>query len=134
MGLPNAGMTFLEIGTGSAEMHFSSSMSWEHKAIKVKISPKFRNSIAWCQQNITTDHPNFEFYHFDAKHELYNPLGTKTSLDFTLPVPDRSVDRVALASVFTHLFENEIVHYLKEIARILKPDGLPYAYVLPLLE
>jgi ubiquinone/menaquinone biosynthesis C-methylase UbiE len=46
------------------------------------------------------------------------------SLDFTLPVPDKSVDRIALGSVFTHLFEREIVHYMREIGRVLKPNGL----------
>ncbi len=86
-----------------------------------------RDSILWCQKNITVDHPNFEFHHFNIKHELYNPLGEKTSLDFSLPVEDHSVDRVFLGSVFTHLFEDEITHYMKEITRILKSDGMAYA-------
>src|SRR5262249_50089220 len=59
--------------------------------------------------------------------ELYNPLGKKTSLDFVLPTEDRSVDRVVLGSIFTHLFEDEVVHYMKEMARVLKPGGLAYA-------
>src|SRR4051812_16426449 len=42
-------------------------------------------------------------------------------------VPDGSVDRVWAGSVFTHLTEPEIVHYMKEIRRVLKPDGLAYA-------
>lgn len=85
------------------------------------------DAIAWCKQNISTRHPNFEFHHFNAKHELYNPLGTQTSLDFALPAVDASVDRVLLGSVFTHLFEDEVVHYLKEIKRVLSPNGLAYA-------
>jgi SAM-dependent methyltransferase len=86
-----------------------------------------RDSIVWLQKNITPHHPNFTFHHFDAKHELYNPLGSKTSFDFRFPVEDQSVDRIAVGSVFTHLFEDEVVHYMKEIKRVLKPDGLAYA-------
>jgi SAM-dependent methyltransferase len=44
-----------------------------------------------------------------------------------VPAPDSSIDRIALGSVFTHLFEEEIVHYMSEIGRVLKPGGLAYA-------
>src|SRR6185369_9447492 len=60
-------------------------------------------------------------------HELYNPFGTKTTQDLVLPAADASVDRVLLGSVFTHLFESELLHYMKEIRRVLKPSGLAYA-------
>jgi SAM-dependent methyltransferase len=86
-----------------------------------------RDSIIWCQKNITPKHPNFSFRHFDAEHELYNPYGTQTSLDFQLPMEDESVDRIVLASVFTHLFAPEVLHYMNEFRRVLKPSGLVYA-------
>src|SRR5262245_9645324 len=86
-----------------------------------------RDSIVWSQKNITPRHPNFTFHHFDAEHELYNPYGTRTSMDFRLPVDDDSVDRIILASVFTHLFAGEVLHYMKEFRRVLKPSGLVYA-------
>jgi SAM-dependent methyltransferase len=125
MGL-DAGMTFLEIGCGIGRdalqlidilgpggTYIGTDVTWD--------------SIAWCQKNISAKHPNFTFHHFDAAHELYNPLGKKTSLDFSLPAADRSVDRISAGSVFTHLFEDEVVHYMREIARVLKPDGQAYA-------
>jgi len=86
-----------------------------------------RDSIIWCQKNITPKHPNFIFHHFDAEHELYNPYGTRTSMDFRLPLDDESVDRIVLASVFTHLFAREVLHYMREFRRVLKPSGLVYA-------
>jgi SAM-dependent methyltransferase len=86
-----------------------------------------RDSIVWCQNNITPRHPNFTFHHFDAENELYNPYGTRTSMDFRLPVADGSVDRIILASVFTHLLPPEVLHYLQEFRRVLKPSGLVYA-------
>jgi hypothetical protein len=58
---------------------------------------------------------------------LHNPIATKTTLDFRLPVPDSSVDPVALGSVFTHIFADEVLHYLKELARVMKPEGLYHA-------
>ena len=38
----------------------------------------------------------------------------KTYMDFNLPASDSSVDRIALGSVFTHLFEEQIVHYIRD--------------------
>jgi SAM-dependent methyltransferase len=86
-----------------------------------------RDSVNWCINHITSLHSNFQFVHFDAYHEIYNPLGLKDTSDFLIPVETASVDRIFLGSVFTHLFEEDIRHYMKEISRILKPDGLAYA-------
>ena len=125
MGL-NAGAKFLEIGCGIGRdaLQLLDLLGSNGQYIGIDVT---RDLIVWCQKNITSAYPNFEFYHFDAEHELYNPLGTKTSMDFKLPVADGSIDRIALGSVFTHLFEEEIVHYMKEIRRVMKPDGRAYA-------
>jgi hypothetical protein len=85
------------------------------------------DSVVWCQTNITPKYPNFLFHHFDAVNELYNPHGRRSSLEFALPVPGGSVDRIFLASVFTHILEEEVLHCMTEFARALKPDGLAYA-------
>lgn len=125
MGLDPA-MTFLEIGSGAGRDAFQLidfiGASGRYIGIDVQ-----RESIAWCENNIGRKHPNFSFHHFNAEHELHNPLATKTTLDFVLPAADGSVDRVALGSVFTHIFEDEVRYYMKEIARVLKQDGLCYA-------
>lgn len=80
-------------------------------------------SIAWCNENISRRHPNFSFYHLDIKDQLHNPNGTTTTRSCTLPAGDQSVDRIILWSVFTHMFRYDIVHYLDEFRRILKPGG-----------
>lgn len=125
MGL-GAEMTLLEVGCGIGRdaLQLLHLLKGTGRYIGIDVT---RDSIIWCQRNITPRHPNFSFHHFDAENELYNPHGRKTSLDFTLPVPDGSVDRIFLASVFTHLFENEVLHYMREFARVLKPDGKVYA-------
>jgi SAM-dependent methyltransferase len=125
MGLSSK-MTLLEIGCGIGRDAFQliDILGSEGRYTGIDVT---RDSIAWCQKNISARYPNFEFHHFDAKHELYNPLGTRTTLDFLLPAADCSVDRIMLGSIFTHLFEHEVVHYMKEIGRVLKPSGLAYA-------
>jgi ubiquinone/menaquinone biosynthesis C-methylase UbiE len=125
MGL-QSGMTILELGCGIGRDAFQliEILDESGRYIGVDVT---RDSIAWCQRNISARYKNFSFHHFDAVNELYNPLGTKTTMDFQLPVEDGSVDRIFLASVFTHLLEDEIIHYMSEFRRVLKPTGLIYA-------
>lgn len=124
-----AGMTFLEIGSGMGRDAFPliDVLGPTGKYVGIDVQ---RESIVWCQKNISRDHPNFQFVHFNAAHELHNPLGAKTTLDYPLPAAERSIDRVAMQSVLTHIFEDEAVHYLREIARVLKADGLAYVTFL----
>jgi len=123
------GMSFLEIGSGMGRdaFHLIDVLGPSGKYVGIDVQ---RESIVWCQKNISRNHPNFQFVHFNAAHELHNPLGTATTLDYPLPAADRSVDRVALQSVLTHIFEDEVVHYLREISRVLKHDGLAYVTFL----
>jgi ubiquinone/menaquinone biosynthesis C-methylase UbiE len=86
-----------------------------------------RDSIVWAQRAITPKYPRFTFHHLDAYSELYNPFGAKATTECRLPVEDAAADRVVLASVFTHLLEDEVRHYLREFRRVLKPNGMAYA-------
>ena len=47
--------------------------------------------------------PRFEFHHFDARNELYNPTGTPLADFEELPVGSARFDLISLFSVFTHL-------------------------------
>jgi SAM-dependent methyltransferase len=120
------GMTIVELGCGIGRDAFLlvDLLGKEGRYIGIDVT---RDSIVWCQNNITPRHPNFAFHHFDAHNELYNPYGTGTSMDFCLPAEGASVDRIILASVFTHLLEAEVLHYMTEFRRVLKPSGLAYA-------
>ena len=86
-----------------------------------------RRSIDWCTANISRRHPNFAFYHYDVQDQLHNPGGTIRTTDIRLPLSDSSVDRIIVFSVFTHMFQPEIEHYLREFRRVLKSTGLVYA-------
>jgi len=84
-------------------------------------------SITWCANNITKTCPNFVFKHYDVQDDLHNPGGTIRTQDISLPIENRSVDIIILQSVFTHLLRDDILHYLKEFNRLLKPSGRVYA-------
>jgi ubiquinone/menaquinone biosynthesis C-methylase UbiE len=81
-------------------------------------------SIAWCSDNISTQFPNFKFAHFDVEDQLHNPEGTKKQINIPVPLDNNSVDLIILWSVVTHLFEEDILHYFQEFARVLKPNGI----------
>ncbi len=75
--------------------------------------------IKWCNQNITTAYPNFNFHLIDLKNDLYRNSG-KNASEFTLDFPDNKFDFISLISVFTHMLPEEISQYLSEISRCLK--------------
>lgn len=83
-------------------------------------------SINWCNSSIAKKHPNFKFVHFDVKDALHNPGGTIATQDIRIPLADGTVDLIVLQSVFTHLLPKDILHYLKEFRRLLKPSGRVY--------
>ncbi|MDZ7627822.1 MAG: class I SAM-dependent methyltransferase [Parvularculaceae bacterium] len=83
-------------------------------------------SIEFCRNNITARHPNFQFLHYNIKDDLHNPEGKDRMVDQRLPLDDNSVDRIFAWSVLTHLWEEDIRHYLAEFRRVLKADGLAY--------
>lgn len=119
-------MHFLDIGCGIGRDAFQ---------LMDRLSPAGRytgvdvtcDSIDWCRRHLTAADARLQFHHVDAYSELYNPFGRFGTAQIRLPVEDASVDRIGLASVFTHLLEDEVLHYLKEFRRVLKPDGLVHA-------
>lgn len=66
--------------------------------------------------------PNFHFQHIDAFNSLYNPQGT-LFCNFDFPYDDETFDFIFLTSVFTHMLDKDVRHYLSEIERVLKPGG-----------
>jgi len=87
------------------------------------------DSIRWCSENISPRHPNFEFIHQDIRDDLHNPDGSIDVHTVRLPTPDNWADLIILQSVFTHMLRDTVSHYLREFARVLRPNGLVYATV-----
>ena len=86
-----------------------------------------RKAIQWYQDNVTPKYPNVRFVHLDAKSSMYNASGQLPAAMIRLPIDDHSVDRIFLMSVFTHMLEADVRHYLAEFKRIMKPGALVLA-------
>ncbi|TWT12898.1 class I SAM-dependent methyltransferase [Reyranella sp. CPCC 100927] len=121
---PSYSMVEIGCGIGKDAITLTQILSDEGRYVGIDI---IKPSIDWCQANIAKRHPNFSFLHFDVRDQLHNPNGTTSTLDIRVPVPAGSVDRIFLWSVFTHMLRPEIIHYMREFARILKPEGLVFA-------
>jgi SAM-dependent methyltransferase len=121
-----AGHAVLEVGCGVGRdaIPLIRVLGHEGSYVGVDVSEP---SIMWCQDNITPGHANFRFDHLNIHSEFYNPQGLLAAREITLPVATGSIDRVILQSVFTHMFEPDITHFLQEFRRVLRPDGRVFA-------
>ncbi len=79
--------------------------------------------VDWCRDNITTRFPNFRFKYVDLFNGEYNKKGKVQPSEFRFPYGDSEFDFTFLTSIFTHLMEKDVAHYVREIARTLKPTG-----------
>jgi ubiquinone/menaquinone biosynthesis C-methylase UbiE len=118
--------TVLEVGCGVGRdaIQLTKILSKEGKYIGFDI---IKPSIEWAKNNISKKYKNFEFIYYDIQSQIHNSEGKITTTDIKLPAKNGSIDRIFLHSVFTHMFEKDIVHYLKEFHRVLKPGGLVLA-------
>ncbi len=91
------GDAVFDVGCGSGRMAvpFTGYLSSEGNYAGFDVS---RDAIAWCTQNISATHPNFDFSVADVQSKRYNPTGKYKPLDFRFPYPDESFDVVLLAS------------------------------------
>ena len=83
---------------------------------------RHQGMITWCRDHLTTAAPTFEFRHHDVAHPELNPGGTPGHLP--LPVGDAEITLFLGVSIFTHLLEADAGFYLRELGRVLSPDGL----------
>ena len=112
----------LEIGCGPGRMALplTEYLAADGRYVGVEIVAR---AVRWCQRHISRRHPNFTFLHADVYNRRYNPGGTIQARDYVFPFLDRSFDFVVLTSVFTHMYLEDARHYLREIARLLQPNG-----------
>lgn len=85
------------------------------------------DGLEWCREKIAPLYPNFRFHHADLHNEYYAGASVGHAASYRLPFEDNRFDVVFLASVFTHMVPEETQNYLKEIARVLTPQGKLWA-------
>lgn len=82
--------------------------------------------IRWCQEQLTPVEPHFRFLHHDVYDDSFNPGGDRAWV-LPLPAGDMEYTLFNAISVFTHLTEDQVPHYLNEAARVVTDDGLVHA-------
>jgi len=118
-------------GLGKHAIHFSEYLTSPGRYEGFDIN---RHAIHWCNRAIAKRHPNIRFKLVDAKSDRYNPDASGRASDLSFPYSSNQFDLVFLASVFTHLFDEDIRNYMREIARVLKPGGTCVATIYLLNE
>jgi ubiquinone/menaquinone biosynthesis C-methylase UbiE len=79
--------------------------------------------IEWTQTHITPRFPNFTFSKVDVFNKFYNPNGALQAQNFRFPYEAERFDVAILTSVFTHMLTGDVLHYLDELYRVLRPGG-----------
>ena len=79
--------------------------------------------LRWCRRKISTRHPNFTFTHLDVANDVYNPNGRIAAAELRFPYPDDRFSFAVLTSVFTHMLATDLLQYLDELARVVRPGG-----------
>ena len=82
-----------------------------------------KKGVRWCNEKIGKNRPNFSFQHADIINKEYNKRGTTDASNFIFPYGNSTFDFAFASSVFTHMLPDALLHYLKEIYRILKNGG-----------
>ena len=85
-----------------------------------------KTGVNWCRKNISNRFPNFRFTYVELSNSLYSSTGQSANL-FRFPYPGHSFDFVFLTSVFTHMMPDDVANYMKEISRVLAPNGKCFA-------
>jgi len=79
--------------------------------------------IDFCTAEITSRFSNFQFRHLDIRNGHYNPAGAIDPADARFPAQDGAFDFAFATSVFTHMFTEEMTHYVREARRCLRAGG-----------
>lgn len=88
-----------------------------------------KRHIEWLNEHFVADagDARYRFDHANIYNERYNPSGLKLDgqLDaLPLHYAPASFDTLVSLSVFTHLYEEEVVRYIRDLGRLLQEGGL----------
>ena len=78
--------------------------------------------IRWCRANLAPHAPGFTFLHHDVHNRSFNPGWNKPALR-RMPAEAGRISLLIAQSVFTHTIQAHAEYYLREAARVLRPDG-----------
>lgn len=110
----------LGCGCGKMAIHFA-----EYLSKRGRYAGMDSNKILldFCVEKIQPHFDNFAFNYLDVFNGYFSPNGKTIVKDVHFPIEDSSVDTVIANSLFTHMYLEDINVYLREIFRVLKPQG-----------
>lgn len=117
---PQESVLDIGCGCGMMALHLENYLDRNARYIGMDIH---KRSIHWCRRNITRRNPQVAFLCADVKNQIYNPGGQSEAEHYCFPFEDQSFSLILVKSVFTHMRPPEVGNYLKEISRLLAPDG-----------
>jgi SAM-dependent methyltransferase len=81
-----------------------------------------REAIDWCIAHISSNDPRCTFQHLNVGNRLYQPTaaGDAATLRFDT---SRTFDVILLKSVFTHLLNDQMQNYLRQLPGLLASGG-----------
>ncbi len=118
---PGASVLDIGCGAGRLAIGLAPHVGREAKYVGFDINEE---GIRWAKENIEPRWKNASFSHFDIQNTHYNSKGGVEADQFRFPYADESFDLAILTSGFTHFYRADTDHYLSEIRRVLKKDGL----------
>jgi len=121
---PTSSILDIGAGPGRVARHFVDFIEPPGRYVGVDIE---KPNMDWCQENISPANPAFGFFHQNVHNGMYNPEGEYKASEYEFPFEDGSFDVILLTSVFTHLVPEDAQNYLREISRLLKPDGVCFS-------
>jgi SAM-dependent methyltransferase len=122
----------LDIGCGCGKL---ARLLMYHPYVKKYVGfDVYKPSIDWSLETIVPrTGPRFEFHLIDVISATYNPRGQVRGTEVVFPADDGTIDLAFASSLFTHLFEPDARHYLREVKRVLAPGAifLPSIHIDP---
>ncbi|MCH9052459.1 MAG: class I SAM-dependent methyltransferase [Proteobacteria bacterium] len=85
--------------------------------------------LNWCRK--TMDAERFTFMKSPHSSKSYN-VTSGNDENYKIDLPDQSVDFVYSTSLFTHLLDKQLINYIEESFRVLKPGRAMYMSVFSL--
>jgi SAM-dependent methyltransferase len=82
-----------------------------------------RRSVAFCTKHITATHPEVRFAHLDIRNGYYNARGAIAPQQVQFPAEPGTHSFAFATSVFTHMFRDEVEHYVGQTHAALRPGG-----------
>lgn len=117
------GSQILEIGCGVGWLAYDLASRLDETGTYVGVDVS-KAAIAWLNTNYAARLPNYRFDLFNVRNARYRPHALRRPEHVRFPYHDRQFDLVCAFNVFVYMTAPAIATYLREIARVLRPDGI----------